>query len=77
MNISTHPLAEQTIISLALACVAPEEKVEYLKTHASSTKERLLIEVEKFLLNEAERVLDDEAEFKRLYDKHTKNDKLQ
>ena len=70
MNISEHPLTEATVISLALACVCPEDKVERLKAAAEESKDLLLIEVEKFLLKESERVLENEAEFERLFQKH-------
>ena len=73
MNISANKLAVETIISLVLAGSCPEgheDKLKLLTKGAENSKNNLLIEVEKFLISEAERLINNEEEFDRYYTKY-------
>lgn len=70
MNISGNKLAVETIISLVLAGTCPdghEDKLKLLTKGAENSKNNLLIEVEKYLISEAERLINDADEFDRYY----------
>lgn len=72
MNISANKLAVQAIICLVLAGSCPEDqkdKLKNLEKWATKSKDKLLIEVENFLLSEAERLINNEEEFDRYYTK--------
>tara|TARA_R100001082_G_C4239490_1_gene106724 strand:- start:105 stop:371 length:267 start_codon:yes stop_codon:yes gene_type:complete len=72
MNISESPCAQEAIISLVLAGTCPddqEDKLESLEKWAKTSKDKLLIEVEKFLISEAERLIANSEEFDRYYSK--------
>lgn len=72
MNISSNKLAVETIISLVLAATCPESeeaKLEDLEKWAEVSKNNLLVEVEQFLVSEADRLVNNAKEFDQYYTK--------
>tara|TARA_R100000664_G_scaffold30807_1_gene43799 strand:- start:1488 stop:1778 length:291 start_codon:yes stop_codon:yes gene_type:complete len=70
MNISTNRTAQKCIISLVLAATCPdgqEDKFKRLKEWADTSKDQLLVEVQQFLFQEADRLVEDEDEFDLYY----------
>ena len=79
MDISKNPTAQACIISLCLAATCPSNKrhkLKELKKHADNSKDRLLVEVQQFLISEADRLIDDADEFDRYYNNFTESNKL-
>tara|TARA_R100000655_G_scaffold53223_1_gene91132 strand:+ start:12744 stop:13004 length:261 start_codon:yes stop_codon:yes gene_type:complete len=70
MDISKNPKARACIISLCLAASCPKNqkhKLKELKKHTDDFKDQLLVEVQQFLISEADRLIDDADEFDRYY----------
>tara|TARA_R100001594_G_C4009983_1_gene256713 strand:+ start:90 stop:356 length:267 start_codon:yes stop_codon:yes gene_type:complete len=80
MNISANKTAVETIISLALLGTCPKNemaKFNQLEKWAKTSKDKLLSEVETFLISEAERLIEDEAEFDRYYTRFINQEKAE
>lgn len=72
MNISENRFAQEAIISLVLAGACPEDqkdKLKDLKKWADVAKFNLLVEVQQFLISEADRLIEHSEEFDRYYEK--------
>ena len=72
MDISENPHARKAIISLVLAGSCPEgyeSKLKALRKWADSSKDELLLEVQQYLISEAERLIENSSEFDRYYQK--------
>ena len=79
MDISKNSTARACIISLCLAATCPidkRHKLKELKKHADNSKDQLLVEVQQFLISEADRLIDDADEFDRYYNEFTESNKL-
>lgn len=70
MDISKNTTARACIISLCLAATCPSDqkhKLKELKKHADDFKDQLLVEVQQFLISEADRLIDNADEFDSYY----------
>ena len=79
MDISKNSTARACITSLCLAASCPKNqkhKLKELKKHADDFKDQLLVEVQQFLISEADRLIDDADEFDRYYNEFTESNKL-
>lgn len=79
MDISKNSTARACIISLCLAASCPKNqrhKLKELQKHTDDFKDQLLVEVQQFLISEADRLIDDADEFDRYYNEFTESNKL-
>ena len=79
MDISKNPTAQKCIISLVLAGTCPDgqrDKLNRFKEWADTSKDQLLVEVQQFLIKEADRLVEDATEFDRYYKTFSKENKL-
>ncbi len=76
MNLSENKLAREAIITLCLAATGPDDKVDLLTRWAKDKKEKLVIEIEKYLISEADRLIDNREEFDLYFKKFCKEHPL-
>jgi hypothetical protein len=80
MDISKNPTAQQCVISLVLAGTCPDgqkNKLKRLKEWADTSKDQLLVEVQQFLIKEADRLVEDADEFDRYYTRFINQEKAE